>query len=348
MEQKREINLNSSVKSSKEKNQEVLNFLIKDKLVDVYGDQVQDPKSEIISNLTQTELDNAHNNIALTSSTYFSLFKPNFKSRLITKLLVNVAWGEQEKVEQLLKTSPELMLEKTTFTDCSGRTFSNISAFEFVLWAWDTRYMVRMMLDCLPKNDAGFDLAEALKKQYDHHQKYGVTYTLDGETINEIHFDFSSYIKALRTHAKHFDDWDWSAREKQWFSVVGKAQRYLPAHVIQHYCDPDVPFYPLPEFKAEHLVRTRQFHNWVNDSDMTWSGITHSSDSVLGEHFGIVRSLSSVGASGIAPRSRGSCGDWSTDFLAIMTLYETRTLDYQAIPSSLASLFEKKQQMPNP
>lgn len=348
MEQKREINLNSSIKSSKEKNQEVLNFLIKDKLVDVYGDQVQDPKSEIISNLTQTELDNAHNNIALTSSTYFSLFKPNFKSRLITKLLISVAWGEQEKVEQLLKTSPELMLEKTTFTDCSGRTFSNISAFEFVLWALDSRYMVRMMFNCIPKNDAGFDLAEALKKQYDQHQKYGVTYTLNGETINEIHFDFSSYIEALQTNAKHFDDWDWPEREKQWFSVVGKAQRYLPAHVIQHYCDPDVPFHPLPEFKAEQFVRTIKFHNYVNNRAMIWSGIAPSSDSVLGEHFGIVRFLSSIGASGVAPRSQGSNGAWWSDFLAIMTLYEARTLDYLAIPSSLTSLFETKQQMAKP
>ena len=281
MEQKRELSLSASGQQPQEtKAQQLVDCLIKD-------DLVQDIKIGIISNLTDDEVNKAHTNTALTCSSLFSLFKPNFKSELITKLLVCVAWGQQDEVEKLLKTSPELMLEKTTFTDCSGRTFSNISAFEFVLWALDTRYMVNMMFNCLPKDENGLKLAKELEEQYDHHQEHGVTYTLEGQTITEKHFDFSVLINALQAYVDNFDKWGWEQREAHWCKVVGKAQCYVPAHVMQHYCEPNVPFYPLPKFEAEQFIRSLKFYNYVNSTEMSWAGITSSADSVLGTHFGI-------------------------------------------------------------
>ena len=69
--------------------------MIGDKLVDTYGNLVEDAKIQIISNLTEDDFKKAHNNTALTSSTFFSLFKQNFKAGLVNKLITCVAMGEQ-------------------------------------------------------------------------------------------------------------------------------------------------------------------------------------------------------------------------------------------------------------
>lgn len=429
MEQKRELNIVSSSDASKEiKSQQVFDYLIGDKLVDKFGNEVKEVKNQIKSNLTQDELNEAHNTTSLTCSTLFNLFKPNFKEQLVNKLIDSVAMGEQyafctevmtqepteadikevtekrkilfiatesgfqmcycsdnwdyvrtdvtdealkkiltkykegqpldnvedlktinqiltksgirtqqDVAERLLKTSPELMLEKITFTDCGGRTFSNISAFEYLLWALDTRYGVNMLLNCLPHDEKGLQIAQKLKEQYDHHKEHGVTYTLEGQTINEKHFDFSVLINALQAYVDNFDDWDWNQREKHWCTVVGKAQCYLPAHVIQHYCDPNVPFYPLPKFEMMQFIRTLKFYNYSNNSEMTWGGASRSSDSVLGENFGILRGGRADGAGRVGLRSAGC-----VDLAAILALCQVRTSDYLAVPSKLASLFEMK------
>lgn len=313
------------------KSQQVTNCLIGNQLF-------QDVKIELISNLTEDELNKAHTNTALTCSSLFSLFKPNFKSELVKKLLVCTAWGQQDEVEKLLKTSPELMLEKTTFTDCSGRTFSNISAFEFVLWALDTRYMATMMFNCLPKNKIGLKLATELEKQYYNHQEHGVTYTLEGKVFTENHFDFKVLINALQTYIDNYDKWDWPQRGKHWCTVIGKAQCYLPAHVMQHYCELNVTFYPLPKFEAEQFVRTLKFYNYDNNKEIAWAGTTASSlDSVLGDNFGIGRGSDRCPW----PSLGAGLGCAKVDLVTITTLCKVRTLDYLVIPSLLASLFEK-------
>jgi hypothetical protein len=424
MEQKRELSLTSLGEHPKEiKKQQVVNCLIGDKLVDSFGTPVEDLKIQITSNLTEKDLTMAHHNTALTCSTLFSLFKPNFQSELVNKLVGCVAMGkqyafcpkvmtqepsgmdikevtekrkilfisknnnfqicycsdnwdyvradvtdedlkeiltkykegepldnkedlseineiltksgirtQQDVAERLLKTSPELMLEKSSFTDCSGRTFSNISAFEFVLWALDTRYMVNMMLNCLPKDEIGLKLAAELGKQYYHHQEHGVTYTLEGQIISEKHFDFSVLIKALQDYVDNYDNWTGPQREAHWCKVVGKAQCYVPAHVMQHYCEPNVPFYPLPKFEAAQFVRVLKF-----DKEMTWAGVSPSSDSVLGENFGIFR-CGPGGGKGVRA-FRVVAG---IDLAAITALYKVRTSDYSAFPARLASLFDKK------
>ena len=328
MEQKHELDLSASCEhpQATKSQQLILNLL---------GNHAH-PDIGYLSNLTEDEVNKAHHNAALTCSSLFGLFKPNFKSELVNKLLVCVAWGKQDEVEKLLKTSPELMLEKTTFTDCSGRTFSNISAFEFVLWALDTRYMVNMMFNCLPKDEIGLKLATKLEEQYYHHQEHGVTYTLEGQIITEKHFNSLVLTEALQTYVDNFGNWTELQRVAHWCKVVGKAQCYVPAHVMQHYCEPYVRFHPLPKFEAEQFIRTLKFYNYVNYQDMTWQGVTSSSDLVLGENFGISRSV----CFGTPPSIAG----WRAagDVVAVSTLCKVRLADYLAIPSMLASLFDKK------
>ncbi|MCL5271754.1 MAG: hypothetical protein M1486_00180 [Gammaproteobacteria bacterium] len=342
MELKHDSNITTSGENSKEiKGQQLVDFFIKDQLN-------QDLKIEINAHLTEVEVNKAYNKVALTCPKLFSLFKPNFKSELVTKLLTCIARGQQDEVEQLLKTSPELMIEKATFTDFSGRTFSNISAFEFVLWALDARYMIDMMFRCLPKDETGLNLAGKLEEQYYNHQEQGVAYTLNGRTTNEKHFNFSHLTDALQTYVDNYNNWDSTERKEWWCIVVGNAQCYVPAHAIQHYCDRNVPFYPLPKFEAEQFVRTLKFYNNKNNKEMIWAGINTFSDSVGCESFCF---SDPWGGGGLASTNGWLAQQFqpgpflevvANDLAAVKALYETRKSDYIAIPSKLASLFEKK------
>jgi hypothetical protein len=278
MKQKNDLSIISSIETSKEiKSQQMFDF----------GNlPVDDIKSVIGSYLEST----TQNSLAMTSLKHFQLFKPNFKSELVIKLLDCIVWGKQNSVEKLLKTSPELMLERTTFTDYSGRTFSNISAFEYVLWALDTRYMVNMMLNCLPNDDKGLAIAKALKGQYEHVDIQGVTYTLEGKTITEKHFDFSVLINALQTYVNQFNNWGLHDRVTHWCTEVGRAQCDVPAHVIQHYCDPEKTLFDasLSLFtKKEELRRTLEFYNLETSKGMTWRHPVVTGNSVLGVNLGL-------------------------------------------------------------
>jgi hypothetical protein len=323
MELKHELNLNSLSDTSEEiNNQQLFNF------GNLPNDDV---KLEIGSYLAPP----TKNFLALTSRANFNLFA--FKPQLITKLLICTSWGDQDKVERLLKTSPELMLKKTAFTDCSGRIFENISAFEFALWALDTRYMVNMMLNCLPNNKAGLILSKALKEQYEHFDTHGVTYTLEGKTITEKHFDFSVLVNALKTYVEQFIKWDWPEREKYWCSDVGLAQRYVPAHVMQHYCDEETFFYPTPSFTKETFKRTLRFA-MTDSCGMDWTGIsTPDTERVLGVHFAIAGSEQEM------PMWRGGTGldisqctylIWET----LDVLCNVRTKDFNLLRSRLENM----------
>jgi hypothetical protein len=428
MKQKHELSIvspnNESNKESKRK--QIMNTLFGDKIL-------ADVKMLIISNLTDSELDKTHTNVAMTSKAHFNLFKPNFRAELVNKLLTCVAMGEQyafctevmtqepseidkkevtdkrkilfismydnvqmcycsdnwvyvrtdvknealkniltkykegqpiqnvgnlskinqiltwsgirtqqDKAERLLKTSPELMIIRTTFTDASGRTFSNISAFEYVLWALDTRYMVNMMLNCLPHNEVGLMIAKTLKKQYEHVAKEGVTYTLKGKTITEKHFDCSVLINALQTYAGNYDQWNGPQCQHYWCTDVGMEQRYLPAHMIQHYCDPNTPFFPTPSFTAEQFVRTLKFFNWDNGQEMTWSGSPASEDSVLDVNFGIIR----ASRGGAWMLAWVGCGT-DPDLVALTALSKVRTEDFTLLGSRLENLCQNLIELKN-
>lgn len=69
--------------------------------------------------------------------------------KITRKLLSAVAYGMESKAvnvnpqpkdlfaEDLLKNSPEFLLERGDIKDWGGRTFKNITAFEYALWAKD-------------------------------------------------------------------------------------------------------------------------------------------------------------------------------------------------------------------
>ncbi len=262
--------------------------------------------------------------LALTSKETQGFFQPKRMQMIANKLLLQIMHGEQEKAEKILKRRPELLEMTGTATDYSGRTF-NTTAFRYALWALDTRYMCNMMLDCLPYSPQGEAIKQALLTQFKAHEQDGVRYTLNGVTIQEAHYDFSPLIEALQTYVNNYDDNNFDAMRNQWSKVVGLAQRYVPAHVAQHYCDPDESFDPTPQFNKKTFKRALEFYNYITGKPEFWFAPV-SATSGLGVNFGIFRARRGPAAAGGGWGVAGRPGV-SLDLAAMTALCKVRTLD---------------------
>ncbi|KTC69018.1 hypothetical protein Lbir_2212 [Legionella birminghamensis] len=210
-------------------------------------------------------------NFALTSKKQFNFFKTELAVR---KLLLHVVHGEHEQVKAALENNFNLIYEKWSVTDCSGRTFFNISPFEYALWALD-KHMWTLMLECIPKNEKGNSVLCLLSHQYENLRKKGVTYTLEGKTITESHFDLkNTLIKELQTQVDLITatgEKDWDSIDRQWIEGVGRAQKLLPMHIVDEYCSHG-RFFPLPQFVAQPSP-SKQFLNLYTDKIQSWFSI---------------------------------------------------------------------------
>ena len=285
--------------------------------------------------------ENDKSQLALVSKTTQGLFQPHRMQMIANKLLLQVMHGEQDKAEEILKRRPELLEMTGTATDYSGRTF-NTTAFRYALWALDTRYMCNMMLDCLPDSPQGEAIKQALLTQFKAHEEDGVLYQLNGETIHEKHYDFSPLIKALQTYVNHYDDWDATgnlgAMSYQWTKVVGLAQRYVPAHVAQHYCEPDELFDPTPQFNKKTFKRELEFIN-TNTLEVGFWFAPISSTSGIGVDVGVrgpCRTARGNGWIGMA-RGDGMQLEVIADLTAMTALCEVRTQDLGRLMQRLES-----------
>ncbi len=283
--------------------------------------------------------------LALTSKETQGFFQPKRMQMIVNKLLLQVMHGEQEKARKILKRHPGLLEMTGEATDYSGRKF-NTTAFRYALWALDTRYMCNMMLDCLPDSPQGEAIKQALLMQLKAHEQDGVLYKLNGVTIHEAHYDFSPLIEALETYVNNFDDWyaanNFDAVRNQWYKVVGLAQLYVPAHVAQHYCDPDESFGPTPQFNKKTFKRALEFYNYVTRKHEFWFTAV-SSTSGLGVNFGIMRATRAAGCVGgveAFPLGRGALST-RVDLAAVTALCKVRTLDLVLLMQRLEGLVKK-------
>lgn len=262
------------------------------------------------------------------------------ESRIASKLLLCVARGEQEKAERLLRKFPKWMLERGKATDYSGRVFENTSPFEYALWAGD-RHMWDMMMNCIPQGDEGIEFRAELLKQYERVTQQGLDYHYivevgprkgeRVEVVNETAFNYQPLLNAYDTYIKSFDPpesgrWDWDRRDKYWCTVVGLAQRMLPAHVLHEYCHPERSFYPnarTPDFKEPTLPRSLRIYNLISGADETVAGHGEASFAAgFGLDFALVRRRDSAWAGGVRMRMVG--GYVAPDFAAVTALCEVR------------------------
>ena len=280
-----------------------------------------DLKIETAQNLSNHELVD----LSITSKYHLNFFQPLIDVR---KLLHHVTRGEHDAVKAMLEKDISLIFKRGIVTDCSGRKFESISAFEYALWALD-KHMWEAMIACIPQNEEGRKVFTKLIAQYNKVNTDGVTYKLNGKTITEQHFDFNNtIIKELQTQVDSINApgvKDWSAIDKQWIEGVGSAENLFPMHIVYEYCS-DEPFYPLPKFTSQPKS-SKQFYNWITGMGENWFSV----DSKLAVDFAIYR----AGVDGVYA-GRGAHADAAEhDLVAMTALCKVRTEDFIDLKSQL-------------
>ncbi|STX45163.1 SidC homolog [Legionella gratiana] len=269
--------------------------------------------------------------LSMTSTSNHNLFRTNQHLAPLQearKFLHHVVCGNHEAVAEMLEKNPSLMHIRGQVTDLSGRKFTNISGFEYCLWALD-KHMWTKMLDCLPKTEEGEKIKAVLRTQYQRIKETGVTYEHHGVITQtpEKHFDFEgTIIKELQEYVDKNDD-------NQWRTGVGSAQKLLPVHVVYEYCS-DMPFYPVPDFKKQPKS-SKEFYNWLKNNGEKESWFCEGSK--LGVDLAIYkavrwRGVAPTGCHGLDVAPSSVVG---ATLNAIKALCEVRTKDFLALENDL-------------
>ena len=149
------------------------------------------------------------------------------KQRCVAYFLKQVVSGQQEEAEKILSFNREIALGKGDVTDHAGRTFTNITGFQYAVWALDWRMWKMILKYLLPLYQ------DAAKSQLEQ--------GLNGSWVREYHQNAEHLLKTLIEKIQNYIDknqTDHSAagRRARWTVDVGGAQRNCPIHVLQEYC----------------------------------------------------------------------------------------------------------------
>ena len=224
-------------------------------------------------------------NLAGTSKEYKRLLSNDL---MTAKMLMLVAQGQQTQAEALQTHQPNLLSQRGDVTDYSGRTFKNITAYEYAYWAKDW-HMCRMLEAQMGEVTKALTLASCEKME-----RNGLTYTQNGvEFRGSKHFDFRLLKEAYANYRQIYDRWRannaaTAELDAAWFAI-GVMQRDVPAYVAQEYCRPDRSFHPRPVFDEPNLPRTLTFYNYRTARDEQWFPIVISGTSGLGVDFALRR-----------------------------------------------------------
>ena len=286
--------------------------------------------------------------LATTSKRYYGLFSQHIHA---AKCLMLVAHGDQTAADEMLRRNPKLLLERTNVTDYSGRTFKNITAYEYAYWAKDT-HMCRML-------EAHMDKATKAKMlgRIDAMERDGLTFEQHGVVVKHSkHFDFTPLITALRLYVQGYDNWyatnNMAALTAAWMKV-GILQRDMPVHVANEYCRTDRSFNPRPEFNERVLPRSLRFYNLEKSREQSLFPLVIAKASGLGIDF-VVGRLGGLGCVGARAKASGLGIDFAVcrflgcvgvraavgpiaaiDLAAISHLDEIRTVDLTRLRESL-------------
>ncbi len=220
-----------------------------------------------------------------------------------------IADGREYLVEDKVKMRPKELLAKVDVTCFSGQCFENIFPLQLAVWAHDVRYMAPKILHSLPKNEEGDEIRRELLRQVEHALENGVTYKLNGQLITEKHYDFA-LIDALKDYIDNYDNRTPDVRLKCWITKVGGAQRLIPVHVAQHYCDTNESFDSIPSFKKEEFRRVLRIFSWVTQLIENWFPLSESSG--LGFDFAILRGERHTACAANFPPSKAEATmDWT-------------------------------------
>ncbi|CDZ76598.1 hypothetical protein BN59_00872 [Legionella massiliensis] len=292
---------------------------------ELFSSLAPDTRQEIKKKISITDLVN----LASTSTQNWSLFQPMLEVDRFLQAVVN---SDHETVKKLLEKNSNLLIKRGSVTDGTGRTFADISGFEYALWALD-KHLWTKMLDCLAQNEGSKAIFSELDRQYKQVQEKGVHYQLNGEEFIEKHFDFeNTIIDALDTQINRSNARlvNWEELDLLWRTKVGGAQKLLPMHVVYEYCS-DTPFEPRHKFSTQPNA-SKQFYNWISHENENW----FSTLSKLGSDYAIYKGAQLAAVRSGVIRDAATWSNWvSIDLSAMESLYEARLDDLDILKSWL-------------
>jgi hypothetical protein len=212
--------------------------------------------------------------------------KPTLKAAIITQelvttFLVHIAYGRQDEAEAQLRGNLSLIEARGDFEDCAGRGFKQVTGLQYAVWALDW-HMWQMILNCIPEGEAGRRNQIIREQIIEGLDRHGIDVEGPGEyTRHKISWGnlVTAYIKCQQACTESY----WVRANNIWCKEVGKAQLWLPAHVINEYSHPRRKFNPCPDFKVVSLA-TRADRQGVE----SWKGGSVGR-AILGESFAWAR-----------------------------------------------------------
>lgn len=249
-----------------------------------------------ITAMEQKHRESMLSSLVLTNKHAYNMLQ---KFRLVAKLLDLVARGAQDRAEIILNLNPRLLLEKGQVIDPAGRIFNDISAFQYALWALDTRHMCGIMFDRVFNSDLSSkhqnQIRIELLEQYNAVIDIGLDYKLGSVEYTRSHnYDVKQLIDALIEYDQLYADLNYTKLDKYWIEVVGGAQKLLTAIFTLHYTDPDLAFYPTPNFTFSPFNRSGRVYNNFTNTEEPWFALSLDENMYkLGVDFAIFRAASS-------------------------------------------------------
>jgi len=142
----------------------------------------------------------------------------------VAALLKWVVKGHLVEAEKLLQKNPKLALAQGDVKDPADRVFTNITAFQYAVWALDGE-MWHVILKYIDETQASLQLFALENNRKDISDKHGT------------HFNFDPLLKEYQTYLDNHRKWDDKQCEEHWCKKVGGEQCKVPAWYIYAFCE---------------------------------------------------------------------------------------------------------------
>lgn len=213
-------------------------------------------------------------------------------SRMLNALLRSVVTGNQDRVIEILRSYPQMVVSHGVVMDNSRRTFPKASATELVRWCGDLR-MANAMLDTiidLPNKTLAEKIrAKWIKQDNAYDSNGGIYSVLPGKKpIRSLAFSLTPLLNELQAYITNYPVMTKPQRLTEWNTKVGGEQFLLTAIYLQYYCNLDFPFFLTSSIDKPIFQRNLEIYNFITSTrQRVWGGVNEAG--VLGQDFAIER-----------------------------------------------------------